>query len=76
MRTISKIGLTVVTLMIGGFIIAALNAAQGTQRGNGGPIGGIFSLGMVAAIIAIWKWKPEAEKKKDDSNNNQQLDKS
>lgn len=75
MRTLSKIGLTILAFMIGGVIIAGLNQAQGTKSG-GGPIGVIFSIGMIAAITAIWKWKPESEKKDDNNKgNNQQLDK-
>ena len=76
MRTLSKVGLTFLALMIGGIIIAGLNEAQGRQTGGGGPIGIIFSLGMLAAITAIWKWKPESEKKDLNNNGNNQLDKS
>jgi hypothetical protein len=61
--------------MIGGAIIAGLNEAQGTKSG-GGPIGVIFSLGMIAAITAIWKWKPESEKQNGNRKDNNQLDKS
>ncbi|MBS1649222.1 MAG: hypothetical protein JSR09_05895 [Bacteroidetes bacterium] len=75
MRTLSKIGLTIVAFMIGGLIITALNEAQGTKHG-GGPIGVIFTLGMIAAITAIWKWKPENKEKDNTPTNNQQLDKS
>ena len=71
MRTLSKIGLTFLVLMIGGVIIAGLNEAQGTKSG-GGPIGVIFSLGMLAAITAIWKWKPESEKKNENKKDNKQ----
>lgn len=75
MRTLSKIGLTFLALIIGGVIIAGLNEAQGTKSG-GGPIGVIFSLGMLAAITAIWKWKPDSEKKNENNKDNNQLDKS
>lgn len=75
MRTLSKIGLTFLAFMIGGLIIAGLNEAQGTKSG-GGPIGVIFSLGMLAAITAIWKWKPDSEKKDEGKKDNNQLDKS
>lgn len=74
MRTLSKIGLTIVAFLIGGLIITALNEAQGTKHG-GGPIGVIFAMGMIAAITAIWKWKPDSEKKDNKPNDNQQLDK-
>jgi preprotein translocase subunit SecY len=75
MKTLSKILLIFLALMIGGIIIVGLNEAQGTKSGGGGPIGVILSIGIFAAIRAIWKWKPESEKKKDMSTNNQQLDK-
>ena len=75
MRTLTKIGLTILAFLIGGLIIAGLNDAQGTKSG-GGPIGVIFSLAMLAAITAIWKWKPESEKKDDNNKDNTQLDKS
>lgn len=74
MRTLSKVGLTIVAVLIGGLIITALNEAQGTKHG-GGPIGIIFAMGMIAAITAIWKWKPDSEKKDNKPNDNQQLDK-
>jgi len=74
MRTLSKIGLTIVAFLIGGIIIAGLNEAQGTKHG-GGPIGVIFAIGMIAAVTAIWKWKPDSEKKDNKPNDNQQLDK-
>jgi hypothetical protein len=74
MRTLSKIGLTFLAIMIGGVIIAGLNEAQGTKAG-GGPIGVIFALGLFAAIRAIWKWKPENEKDQEQNNSNK-LDKS
>ncbi|MDQ0110508.1 hypothetical protein J2T02_005660 [Chitinophaga terrae (ex Kim and Jung 2007)] len=75
MRTLSKIGLTILAFIIGGVIIAGLNEAQGTKSG-GGPIGVLFSIGLMAAITAIWKWKPESERKGNKPDNNQQLDKS
>lgn len=74
MRTLSKVGLTIVAVLIGGLIITALNESQGTKHG-GGPIGIIFAMGMIAAITAIWKWKPDNEKKDNKPNDNQQLDK-
>jgi hypothetical protein len=75
MRRLTKIGLTILAFLVGGFIITGLNQAQGTKSG-GGPIGVIFTIGMIAAITAIWKWKPESDKKDDNNKgNNQQLDK-
>ena len=76
MTTATKVGLTILAFLIGGMIIAGLNEAQGTKHG-GGPIGVIFTIGMIAAIRAIWKYKPENEKTDDNNKgNNQQLDKS
>lgn len=76
MRTVTKIGLTFLSIMIGGLIITLLNEAQGIKRGGGGPIGVIFTIGMIAAITAIWKWKPQSEQKENKPTNNQKLDKS
>ncbi|MCG2612735.1 hypothetical protein LZZ85_00525 [Terrimonas sp. NA20] len=76
MRTFTKIVLTIVILMVGGLIISVLNEARGRHQGGGGPLGVILSFGVIAAITAIWKWKPEAEKNDNSSGKNQQLDKS
>jgi hypothetical protein len=74
MRTFIKVILIFILLMIGGGVIAIINKSTGRSAG-GGPVGVIVSLGIIAAIYAIWRWKPVDEKKENNSNKNQQLDK-
>lgn len=74
MRTVTKIGLTILAFLIGGVIIAGLNDAQGREK-SGGPIALILALGIGAAVRAIWKYKPENEKDDNTNADNQTLDK-
>ncbi len=79
MRTVLKIILIFVALMVGGLLIALIKEGSGrgsNSPGVGGPIGIIVTLAMMAGIRAIWKYSPE---KKDDNsisdNDKHQLDK-
>ncbi len=67
-RTAMKILLTIGVFIIGGLIIAAMGEGTGTKHGGG--IGVVFSMAALAAITAIWKWKPDAN-----NSDNNKLDK-
>lgn len=69
-----KIILIVVVFLIGAVLITVIGQATGHTKG-GGPIGIVIMFGIIAAIRAIWKYKPESEQKKDTTADNQSLDK-
>ncbi len=74
MRTATKIILIIVMFLIFGIITVALKGGE-NRPGVGGPIGIILMFGFIAAIRAIWKYKPEAENKEESSADKQTLDK-
>ena len=74
MRGLTKVILIIAVFLMSGLIITLIKGATGNQTGTG-PFGFIIIIGMVAAIRAIWKYKPESEQKKDTSADNQTLDK-
>ena len=63
MRIFTKIFLTFFTLVIWDLINNTLNQPNGNATSNTGLISILFFIGMIIAIRAIWKWKPEQEKK-------------
>lgn len=70
-----KIILVIIIFLFAAFISTIIGKSTGHTTG-GGPIGTIIMVGAVAAIIAIWKYKPEDKDKNDDNNvDNQKLDK-
>ena len=69
-----KIILIIVVFFIGALLITVIGQATGHTKG-GGPIGIIIMFGIIAAIRAIWKYKPESEQKNDTTADNQSLDK-
>lgn len=69
-----KIILIIVVFFIGAILISVIGQATGHTKG-GGPIGIIIMFGIIAAIRAIWKYKPESDNKKDTTADNQNLDK-
>lgn len=69
-----KIILIIVVFLIGAVLITVIGQATGHTKG-GGPIGIVIMFGIIAAIRAIWKYKPESEQKKDTTADNQSLDK-
>lgn len=69
-----KIILIVVVFLIGAILISVIGQSTGHTKG-GGPIGIVIMFGVIAAIRAIWKYKPESEQKKDITADNQSLDK-
>jgi hypothetical protein len=79
MRTILKIILIFIALMIGGLLIALVKEGTGrgiNSPGVGGPIGIIVSLALMAGIRAIWKYKPNNnDDNSSKSNDKHQLDK-
>jgi preprotein translocase subunit SecY len=66
MRTGIKIFLTIVAILIGGFIIVLIKESTGRTHGSGGPIGLIIGFAIIAGIRAIWKYNPN--KKENDEH--------
>jgi len=81
MRTVTKIILTIVLFMIMAALIAVINDATGQGSSNSsGPFGIILTIMFLAAIIAIWKYKPKKitnnkDNEKHEDIDNHQLDK-
>ena len=69
-----KVVLIVGIFMVFGLITVALKGGD-NRPGVGGPIGIVLMFGMIAAVRAIWKYKPEKDSKKDTTADNQSLDK-
>jgi uncharacterized membrane protein len=81
MRTGLKIILIIGLFMFMAALIAIMNDAtgHGSSR-SAGPFGTILTFIFVAAIVAIWKYKPEKQNEnkdieKRDDNDKHQLDK-
>lgn len=74
MKNVTKIILIIGFFLIGGLIITIVGEATGRTKG-GGPIGIVIMFGIIAAVKAIWKYKPE-NTKKDINSDKENLDKS
>ena len=74
MTTFTKVILIIGIFFVFGLISVALKGGE-NRPGVGGPVGIILLIGVIAAIRAIWKYKPESEQKKETSADNQSLDK-
>lgn len=68
MTTAIKIIITIVILVIGTLLSAALNGGDASSRA---PL--FILIGVVAGVTAVWKYKPE---KQSSSTDKQELDKS
>jgi hypothetical protein len=76
MRTLLKIFLTIVALIIGSFIIAIVKEATGQGHSSGnGPLGFIVLIATGGAIRAIWKYNPASEASVPVSRDTHKLDK-
>lgn len=62
MRTVTKLLVSIGIFLIGGLFITLIGEATGRTKG-GGPIGIVIMFGIIAAIRAVWKYKPEDESK-------------
>ena len=69
-----KIILIIVVFLIGAVVITVIGQATGHTKG-GGPIGIVIMFGLIAAMRAIWKYKPESQQQKSTAADNQSLDK-
>jgi hypothetical protein len=75
MRTVTKIILTIVLFMIMAALIAVINDASGQGSSHStGPFGIILTIMFLAAIIAIWKYKPEKIKNDQDTEKHEDID--
>jgi hypothetical protein len=63
MTTIVKIVLTVVAIVVATFLIGALKAGTGSD--SPGVFGLVIGGGLIAGIVAIWKYKPENDNTND-----------
>ncbi|GAB3422007.1 hypothetical protein [Niabella aquatica] len=61
MRTGVKLILIVIVWIIGAVVGVGLGDATGTKHGGG--LGIAVMTGVIAATAAIWKWKPDNQKK-------------
>lgn len=71
MRTIIKIILIAVGLVIFALLTAIIKAYQGQSSnspGVGGPIGVIVMVGFIAGARAIWKYNPDKNKNEKDKH--------
>ncbi len=75
MNSILKVVMIIGVFLIGGFFIALIGEATGHTKG-GGPMGIVIMFGVIAAIRAIWKYKPEANNNRDITSDKENLDKS
>lgn len=69
-----KIILIIVVILFGLILINVIGQATGHKYG-GGPIGTIITLGLFAAVMAIWKYQPKKEQDQDTSADKKTLDK-
>lgn len=63
MTVIVKIVLTFVAFIIATFLMGALKAGTGSD--SPGILGLVIGAGLIAGIVAIWKYKPENTESKD-----------
>lgn len=73
MRIILKIILTIVAFIIATFLIGVIKDASG--RETPGALGLVIGAGLVAGIVAIWKYNPDKENQQNNIDKHQ-LDKS
>jgi hypothetical protein len=74
MRTIIKILLTIVAFIIATFFMGILNSTSGSS--SPGILGIVLGAGLIAGIVAIWKYNPENNPETEDKNDKYKLDKS
>ncbi|HMT75148.1 MAG TPA: hypothetical protein PKA77_13835 [Chitinophagaceae bacterium] len=76
MRTATKT-VVIVGIIIVGLILMGLNMGLRESSGHKtpGPLGIVLVVGIIAAIRAVSKYKPEEETKKDVTADSQTLDK-
>ena len=74
MRKVTKVIMIVGVFLIGGLFITLIGEATGHSKG-GGPIGIVIMFGIIAAVRAIWKYKPENDNQ-DITSDKENLDKS
>lgn len=65
MRTVTKLLVSISIFLIGGLFITLIGEGTGRTKG-GGPVGIIIMFGIIAAIRAVWKYKPESENNNDE----------
>lgn len=70
MTTLVKIVLTLVALIIATFLMGVLKEATGDD--SPGVMGLVIVAGLLAGLIAMWKYKPRSAK---DDNDKHKLDK-
>lgn len=63
MTVVVKVILTIVAFIIATFLIGVVKA--GTGSNSGGVFGLIIGAGLIAGVVAIWKYKPENTETKD-----------
>lgn len=63
MTVIVKIVLTIVAFIIATFLIGALKAVTSSE--SPGVLGLVIGAGLIAGVVAIWKYKPTSAANKD-----------
>jgi F0F1-type ATP synthase assembly protein I len=74
MRTIIKVFLTIVAFIIATFIMGVLNDTSGSS--SPGILGLVLGAGLIAGIVAIWKYNPENTPETEDKDDKYKLNKS
>lgn len=70
MRRITKILLSIAILCGGALLITIVREGMGTKVSTGGIGPFIIYPAIMAGIMAVWKYNPEKNSKKDDLNKN------
>ena len=63
MNVVIKIVLTIVAFIIATFLMGTINSITGS--GSPGVLGLVIGAGLIAGVVAIWKYKPEKSESKD-----------
>lgn len=74
MRIVIKIILTLVAFIIATLFIGVLNSTTGNS--SPGILGLVLGAGLIAGIVAIWKYNPENKPESEDKIDKYKLDKS
>ena len=72
MRVILKVVLTIVAFFIAAFFIGIIKDSSGSQ--SSGVLGLVIGAGLLAGVVAIWKYNPDKNENSNISDNHQ-LDK-